>query len=155
MKNNKPEYIICPRCELNYIPNERKRKCCDVCLAELNLVDPIILIPDEDAELEVLCPQCKINFMSPEEEVCFLCAKERMAREAEDNIDDWNYIDEEPAIVEEDPIEISLSELAEQEAEEDDFAEEPADPEDEFEELDEDDIEFNDDEDYEDEDDED
>ena len=135
----KPEYVLCPRCELNYIiAGDKKRKYCDVCLAELNLVDPGILIPDEDAELEVICPACKINYMSPDEEICFLCAKERGEKEViePDDVegDNWNYADEEPLA--DDPIEISLSELAEEEEaeEEDDEYHGPGD-EDDFEDI--------------------
>ena len=136
-----------PRCELNYFLEERKRKYCNVCLAELNLGDTAILIPDEDSELEKLCPVCKINYMSPEEDMCFLCSKERATAEPEDVADDWQgYMDEEPPVQEE-PIEISLSELEEQENEEEEEFEEEETFGDDFEELDESDIEFDDDDD--------
>jgi len=128
----KPEYILCPRCELNYFIEEKKRKHCDVCLAELNLGNPDILIPDEDVELERFCPFCKVNYMSPDEEMCFICAKERTPAEVEESAEDWaGFMDEEPEPID-DPVEISLEELGEQEQEEEDFEEEPIDGDDDF-----------------------
>ena len=44
-EEKKPIYILCPRCELNYI--NKKDKYCNVCKAELGLVDPSILLPDD------------------------------------------------------------------------------------------------------------
>lgn len=123
----KPEYVLCPRCELNYFLASKNQKYCDVCLAEMNKVDPNILIPeDEDNELEVLCPVCKVNYMAPDEEMCFLCAKEHneKLKEAPAEWDD-TLADDTP--IEDEPIEISLSELEDEEKEddeEDDISEE-------------------------------
>ena len=48
-------YILCPRCELNYI--EESEEYCTVCKAEMGLIDPGILIPEEEVESsEKLCP---------------------------------------------------------------------------------------------------
>jgi hypothetical protein len=116
----KPKYVLCPRCELNYFSAEdKKKKYCDVCLAELNLVDPGILIPDEDAELEVLCPVCKLNYMSPDEEMCFLCAKERADKteKDEDTLDTWGSFLEADDTVDND-LEVSFSELEEEDEDE-------------------------------------
>ena len=111
---NKLDYILCPRCELNYFISNKNQKYCTVCLAEMNKADPNILIPeDEDGDLEILCPACKINYMSPDEEMCFICAKEQSDKAADGEVD-WEKIEEEPA-VEDEPIEISLSELKEEE----------------------------------------
>jgi len=70
--------------------------------------------------------------MSPDEDMCFLCVKEKAYSDPHDSAEDWdNYVDEEPPEVVEDPIEISLSELEEQEnEEEEDFEEDPIDEDD-------------------------
>lgn len=141
----KQEYVMCPRCELNYFITQKKRKYCDVCLAELGEVDPSILIPDDDdIAMETLCPVCKANFMLPMESMCFLCAKERSnVVEAEDVpiSDNWVEIDD---TYETDEMEvIPLELLEEEEAAEDDEYYDEAD-----EELDEDfDIKYNEDDD--------
>ena len=58
MKNNS-QYIKCPRCELNYIP--KNEELCDVCKAELKLIQRTPLIPDEEDEM--LCRYCKENYI--------------------------------------------------------------------------------------------
>ncbi len=119
MSDNKPKYILCPRCELNYIDEEDGY--CKVCKAEMGLLDPSILIPEED-ELtgEKLCPICKVNYIGEDEEICFLCKRERDAKEAaeEENEDAWrDFVDDD---VPEDDAEsdILLSELEESEEDE-------------------------------------
>ena len=122
MATQKPKFVQCPRCELNYFSSaDKKRKYCDICLAELNLVDPSILIPDEDAELEVLCPVCKINYMAPEDDICFLCQREQPPKiEKEDDLtDSWeSFVEADEPL--DDDMEVSLSELDEED-EEDSF----------------------------------
>lgn len=121
MSDNKPKYILCPRCELNYI--EESEGYCKVCKAAMGLLDPSILIPEEE-ELtgEKLCPVCKVNYIGEDEDICFLCKREREAKEAaEESEDAWmNFVDEEVPEENEDLSEISLSELAEEEEEEED-----------------------------------
>ena len=91
-EDKKPVYILCPRCELNYIKS--KDKYCTVCKAEMGLVDPSILLPDdEEAGLEKLCPVCHVNYIGEEEEICFLCLKEREEREAADSKNEWDEIE--------------------------------------------------------------
>ena len=63
------KYKKCPRCELNYI--EEDKDYCDVCLAEmqggkLKFAD---LDDDEDSEQTALCPVCGENFMRPGEQM--------------------------------------------------------------------------------------
>lgn len=141
----KPEYVQCPRCELNYFIIQKKRKYCDVCLAELGEVDPSILIPDDDEiAAETLCPVCKANFMLPGEAMCFLCAKERTSVVDAEDVpisDSWVEMD----TFETDGMEVIPLEMLEEEeaAEDDEYYDEDAD-----EELDEDfDIKYSDDED--------
>lgn len=128
--SKKPQYELCPRCELNYFIPDKNTQYCDVCMAELRLTDPSILIPDEDSEIEVICPVCKINFMAPDETMCFLCAKEQSDKLAQtEEPEDW-LAEEEAVEPEEEPIEISLSELEEEELEDEEFDDndnEPAD----------------------------
>lgn len=108
----KPQFILCPRCELNYIP--KKEKLCPVCKAELGLVDKSILIPDED-EIERICPVCKVNYLGEDEDVCFMCQKEHAAPAEEKKT--WEAEDAETAPIEEE-LEISLEFAAEEEEEE-------------------------------------
>lgn len=102
----KPIYVLCPRCELNYIG--KKDKYCTICKAELGLVDPSILIPDEEeAGIEKLCPVCQVNYIAEDEEICFLCQKEREDKDG-GNEEDWeNSVTPDDSVVD-DEIEITL-----------------------------------------------
>jgi len=148
----KPAYLLCPRCELNYFVPSKNQKYCTVCLAEMNQADPGILIPeDEDNDLEVLCPACKVNYMAPEEEMCFVCAKDHREKMASAELEEWQE-DDTNAPIEDDPIEISLTELEEEENDteeediiapddyEDDFFDDVEDDEDDFDDEDDDDL---------------
>lgn len=91
-EDKKPAYILCPRCELNYIKS--KDRYCTVCKAEMGLVDPSILLPDEEeVGLEKLCPVCQVNYIGEDEEICFLCQKEREEREAADKASEWDELE--------------------------------------------------------------
>ena len=71
-----PKYIMCPRCELNYIDADVQQYC-DVCLKEikgiaLDVDDDI----DETEELATeLCPVCGENMMRAGEKMCDECRK--------------------------------------------------------------------------------
>ena len=67
----KKKYILCPRCELNYI--DAKEKYCDVCKAELKIGGATLLEDEEDDEL--LCPICHTNYLVPGEKICSECAR--------------------------------------------------------------------------------
>lgn len=123
----KPVYVLCPRCELNYI-NE-KEKMCDVCKAELGLLAADILLPDEEeAGVERICPVCHINLLGDDEEICFECRKERDEREAATKEEDaWEFVDAE---LPEEPVSdememLSLTELADEEDEDEEEEAEP------------------------------
>ena len=141
-KAEKTEYVICERCELNYVP--KKQKYCDVCKAELSRDGASMLLPDEDEELERLCPVCKVNYMNPDEEMCFMCVKERADKDdSEPDWDDYEKDAEADDLIEDEPLDIPLDELAEEEEaleEEEEFGGEP----DDFEYVDPDDEEFDD-----------
>ena len=96
---NMPKYKKCPRCELNYI--EEDKDYCDVCLAEmqgakLKFAD---LDEDEESEKTELCPVCGENYMRPGEKMCDECKKNSEYEEEEDidpeKDEEWrNYLDE-------------------------------------------------------------
>lgn len=108
----KPVYILCPRCELNYI--DKRDKYCDVCKAELGLIDPSILIPDEEEiGIERLCPVCHINPIDEDEDMCIECRKEAEAKEKEAAVEEpesdfvvQEFIDDTPVedVVEEEEL---------------------------------------------------
>ena len=92
-KSTKPVWILCPRCELNYI--KKADQYCNVCKKEMKLIEAS---EDDIGDLE-LCPICKINFVQSDEEVCDSCKQELgivMDEDAEDReIADWHkYIDD-------------------------------------------------------------
>ena len=97
-EKERPVYVLCPRCEINYI--DKRDKLCAVCKAELGMGDPSILLPDEDEEqAERVCPVCHVNLLDEDEEICFECRKEREEKEKESveiNPDDDNAADWEP-----------------------------------------------------------
>ena len=66
----KPVWILCPRCELNYI--KKSDKYCPVCKREMHLVEAS---EDDIGDLE-LCPICKINFVQSDQEICDSCRQE-------------------------------------------------------------------------------
>lgn len=114
--SDKPMYIMCPRCEINYIISSDEY--CTVCKADMGLVDRSILLPDpEEIGEEKLCPNCNVTYLAEDEEICFLCAKEQggkfVARATE--VEAWDKDIEEPD-VSEDLDDISLTDLEEKEA---------------------------------------
>lgn len=129
MSNEKPKYILCPRCELNYIKSDEEL--CDVCKVELGLLEKNFLIQEDELEEESgkLCPVCHTNYIGEDEEVCFMCRKEREAKEhaEETSEDDWNYVEEEEELPpEEMEISLELTAESEQEEEEDEVYDENA-----------------------------
>jgi RecJ-like exonuclease len=98
-------YVKCPRCELNYI-DEEKQEYCDVCLAEMkgNKLQFADLDEEEyeevDAELEQeLCPVCGVNALRPGEKMCETCKSKQEFEEDEEvdieNDEEWkNYLEE-------------------------------------------------------------
>lgn len=156
----KPAYILCPRCELNYI--KAKDKYCTVCKAEMGLVDRSVLLPDDDEAGEKLCPICQVNYLGEDEEICFLCQKERDEKRAaeEKEKEEWEGVrsqeeDQTPIgilTLEEDSL---LSTDEEPEEEEDEMVRTEGDEDFDFPEVNEADFEGDEDDDLDDEDDED
>jgi hypothetical protein len=70
-----PKYVLCPRCELNYI--KEGEEYCDVCKAELKKGPQLVFAVDDEDEQEVmeLCPKCHQNYLKPGQTLCRQCAK--------------------------------------------------------------------------------
>ncbi len=137
---DRPVYILCPRCEINYI--DKKDKYCAVCKAELGMGDPSILLPDDDEDqTERICPVCHVNFLAEDEEICIECKKERDEKEKEvsevsedeDNPADWEpFADEEEEEIPDGMQEILIDDEDEEEEEEDEEVETVSDEPDDF-----------------------
>ena len=56
-RSAKPVWMLCPRCELNYI--KKADQYCNVCKKEMKLIESS---EDDIGDLE-LCSICKINFV--------------------------------------------------------------------------------------------
>ena len=118
-------YIICPRCELNFIDAD-EQEYCEVCLKELSgertFSDDFEV--EESIEETELCPICGENYMVLGEKMCEECKKkseyeEEISEEDEDKEDaSWrSYLDDEE---EELDLGIPDSEFEEDEEEEED-----------------------------------
>ncbi|MDR1138875.1 MAG: hypothetical protein LBK70_03250 [Clostridiales bacterium] len=118
-KGNGPQkstYVMCPRCELNFMLDVDEY--CYVCKAEIGLVDKSILMPDpEEIGEDKLCPICNLTYIAEDEEFCFLCAKDKADKIATRDVREaWNPdVDEQELLDDDDNIEISLEELEEKE----------------------------------------
>ncbi len=121
-QTERPVYVLCPRCEINYI--DKRDKMCAVCKAEMGIGDPSILLPEEDDEQDNrICPVCRVNPLGEDEDICFECKKELEAKEKESkelsDIEDednpgWEPFDDE----EEEEIPDGMQEIFEDEEEE-------------------------------------
>jgi len=127
------KYVKCPRCELNYI-DEEKQEYCDVCIAEMkgnklqfaDLDDEDFEELDADIEQSELCPICGVNHIRPGEKMCESCRSQQEYDEEEevdiDSDEEWkNYLEEEDdgdLKVDEDLQEEIDEEFAEEEEEE-------------------------------------
>ena len=139
------KYKRCPRCELNWIPNEEEL--CEVCKVELGKASKLSLLEDEDDDIaglgERICPICKENYLDADEDICQTCRAKRAEKELDKSDEDegWEeYMDdEEPITPDEEDGALSLSQLQDDELDELDEDEEEA-PIDDFEELDESDL---------------
>ena len=161
------KYVKCPRCELNYI-DEEKQEYCDICLAEmqgnrLQFADFDDEEMDEiDAELETadLCPICGITPLHFGEKICENCKQTTSEYDSEAEIDiendnEWqNYLDEDDSdLVVDESLEEELEAEFEEEEEErfdddDDFFEEELDSLSDLDDDDEDDDDEDDDDDF-------
>lgn len=94
-------YIICPRCELNFIDAD-EREYCEVCENELAGVATFDGFDDgENGEQTELCPICGENYMRFGDKMCEECASKNEYEEdigegdEEKEDDTWrSYLDE-------------------------------------------------------------
>lgn len=115
------DYILCPRCELNYI--RKGEEYCDVCKAELKKGPQLVFAVDEDDEVEetmMLCPICHQNYIKTDEKMCAKCAEEMDFKGDQVDMEkdeEWkNFLDDEEEEKEEvSEEEILLSKLVEEE----------------------------------------
>lgn len=131
----RPRYIKCPRCELNYI-DANKQEYCDVCLKEMHGKhdDFDDFDGDEDEQMEV-CPICGENMIGIGETMCEECRKKHSDEIEEepdpDKDDEWrDYLDDDTDDIEvpeglppedyEDEEDLD-DDMSEEENEEDDF----------------------------------
>lgn len=143
-----PKFVKCPRCEINYMLDDQEY--CEICQEELRGISHNEVLEEVD-EAEI-CPRCRINFLNEGEKVCEACAAELEVEVkpvvigdvepdwdiTEEVVDEADLVDEVDLV--DDEVELSLEDLAEEEA----FDEEDEEifPDDEeFEELDLDSIE--------------
>ena len=107
-----PKYVICPRCELNFI-DEEKQEYCDVCIKEMS--GKKTFTDDFEAEEAVeeteLCPVCGERYMQYGEKMCEECKKKQDYEEEEEDDPDkdeaWrSYLDDET----EDDLDIPIPE---------------------------------------------
>ena len=120
----KKTYILCPRCELNYM--DSREKYCDVCKAELGIGEANFLLPDEEDEYEgKLCPICHTNYCEEGEDMCIECKKERAAKDKDDEeTDNWNDDDEVVAEMDADLDDMPITDIDDEEEPEEEESEE-------------------------------
>ena len=89
-------YIICPRCELNFIDAD-EQEFCEVCQKEMSgestFSDGFEL--EESLEETELCPICGENYMLSGEKMCDECKKKAdytEEEEMEEEVDDFEYV---------------------------------------------------------------
>jgi len=128
----KPVYIMCPKCELNFIL--KSDKYCTVCKATLGLIDKSLLIPDDDEAVgEKLCSMCNNTYIADDELICFLCLKEkeRLAETAEWEPDVIAEPEPEPEPEVEEELTIVMADDDEEDNEDDeDYSDQYKEPED-------------------------
>ncbi|MBR2375541.1 MAG: hypothetical protein IKA88_04560, partial [Clostridia bacterium] len=95
-------YVICPRCELNFIDAD-EQEFCDVCVKELSGERTFSdgFDAEENMEETELCPICGENYMILGEKMCEECKKkteyeDEITEEDEDKEDaSWrSYLDD-------------------------------------------------------------
>ncbi len=128
-------YVICPRCELNFIDAD-EQEYCEVCIKEMSgektFADDFEM--DESLEETELCPICGENYMALGEKMCEECKKksdyEEESIEEDDEKEDasWrSYLDDEEEDLDLGIPDSEFDEEAEEEEEEEEEAEEEED----------------------------
>lgn len=129
-------YMLCPRCELNFIDADTQEYC-EVCLKELSGEKTFTddFEAEESIEETELCPICGENYMQYGEKMCEECKKksayeEELNEEDEDKEDaSWrSYLDDD-----EDDIDLGIPDSEFDEEEEEEEEDEEVEEEEEFE----------------------
>ena len=129
-----PRYIICPRCELNFIDGD-EQEYCEVCQKEMSgestFSDGFDI--EDDIEETELCPICGENYMVLGEKMCEECKRKADYNDEEEDDEkedaSWrSYLDDEDETEdlgipdsEFDSEEMEEEEIEEEEEEVDDF----------------------------------
>ena len=121
-------YIICPRCELNFIDAD-EREYCEVCENELAGVSTFDGFDDgENGEQTELCPICGENYMKFGDKMCEECASKNEYEEdvgegdEEKEDDTWrSYLDEDDTDDLGIPMEEADFDMDEEEEEEEEY----------------------------------
>ena len=129
-------YVLCPRCELNFI-DEETQEYCEVCEKELKGEKTFAdgFDAEEGVEETELCPVCGENYMAYGEKMCDEC-KAKSEYEAEETGDEedgedasWrSYLDDE-----EEDVDLGIPDSEFDEEEEEEEEEEETSDEDDFE----------------------
>ena len=120
-------YVLCPRCELNFI-DEEMQEFCEVCEKELKGEKTFAdnLEAEEALEETELCPICGENYMSYGEKMCDECKakseyeEEEIVEEEGEDASLRSYLDDEEDV----DLGIPDSEFDEEEEEEEEIEEE-------------------------------
>ena len=116
-------YVICPRCELNFIDAD-EAEYCEVCIKEMSGETTLSdgFEAEEATEETELCPICGENYMAYGEKMCEECKKKTQYEEEETDEDEdkedasWrSYLDDDDEDVD---LGIPDSEFDEEEEEE-------------------------------------
>ena len=118
-------YIICPRCELNFIDAD-EQEYCEVCVKEMSGERTFAdgFDTEENAEETELCPICGENYMVLGEKMCEECKKKSEYEEEEVEDEDkedasWrSYLDDEEEELDLGIPDSELDEVEEEEEEE-------------------------------------
>ena len=123
-------YVLCPRCELNYI-DEDEQEYCEVCVKEMQGAKLFVdgFEEEEMDEETELCPLCGENYMRLGEKMCEYCKRKSQYEDEEEedpeSDDAWRaYLDEE---TEDLGIDIPMEDFDEEEEEEEEMEEESID----------------------------
>ncbi len=132
------KYMLCPRCELNYILEGEGY--CGVCKAELKIGPQLMFSVEEENHEQILCPICKQRYMSENDDMCEQCRENAEYNRSQlvDDVDiekdeEWRrYLDDDEKDVlsssgDEEEM-VSLSQIEEEEALDDFDDEEDIDP---------------------------
>ena len=129
-----PKYVICPRCELNFI-DEETQEYCEVCVKELSGEKTISDDFDAEEALEEteLCPICGENYMQYGEKMCENCKKKSQYEEEPADEDDEKEDAQWRSFLDDEEEELDLG-IPESEFEDDELEEEEEEEEENYEE---------------------